>query len=160
DDLLDLRRLLLVLERRREVAHEDEERLVVALLAVLAAYDGEDLLVRAERLAERVVGLEPLRRVDHPDPHRVVDRDRRGLREERGPRRPTVTVLQEPCLVLNRNWQPITFMPVQSAIVTVLRDMASVLDVEDYLLLSFEEWVALARASERVIRTPSCAIAA
>jgi 5-methylcytosine-specific restriction endonuclease McrA len=69
-------------------------------------------------------------------------------------------VLQDPCLVLNRNWQPITFMPVQSAIVTVLRDMASVLDVEDYLLLSFDDWVELARDTGRAIRTPSKTIAA
>src|SRR5438105_13654166 len=67
------------------------------------------------------------------------------------------SVLQEPCLVLNRNWQPITFLPIQSAIVTVLRDMASVLDVQDYLLLSFDEWVELARDSGtgRSIQTPS-----
>jgi 5-methylcytosine-specific restriction endonuclease McrA len=69
-------------------------------------------------------------------------------------------VLQEPCLVLNRNWQAITFLPVQSAIVTVLRDMASVLDVEDYLLLSFDEWVELARDTGGTIRTPSRTIAA
>ena len=69
-------------------------------------------------------------------------------------------VLQDPCLVLNRHWQPITFMPVQTAIVTVMRDMASVLDVQDYLLVSFEEWVELGRETERAIRTPSRTIAA
>jgi 5-methylcytosine-specific restriction endonuclease McrA len=69
-------------------------------------------------------------------------------------------VLQEPCLILNRNWMPITFLPVQTAIVNVMRDMASVLDVEDYLLLTFEEWVALGRDTGRYIRTPSRQISA
>jgi len=70
------------------------------------------------------------------------------------------SVLQEPCLILNRNWQPITFLPIQTAIVNVMRDMASVLDVEDYLLLTFEEWVDLGRDTGRWIRTPSREIAA
>ena len=69
-------------------------------------------------------------------------------------------ILNEPCLVLNRNWQPVTFLPVQTAIVTVMRDMASVLDPQDYLLLSFEEWIDLDRESERMIRTPNGAIPA
>ena len=63
--------------------------------------------------------------------------------------------LQDPCLVLNRNWQPITFLPVQTAIVNVLRDMASVLDVQDYLLVTFEEWMELGRDTGRTIRTPN-----
>lgn len=71
-----------------------------------------------------------------------------------------VSVLQEPCLVLNRNWSPVTFLPVQTAIVNVMRDMASVLDVEDYLLLTFEEWIALDRESDRVIRTTNASIPA
>ena len=69
-------------------------------------------------------------------------------------------ILQEPCLILNRNWQPITFLPVQTAIVNVMRDMASVLDVQDYLLLTFEEWVELGRSSDCMIQTPSLQIAA
>jgi 5-methylcytosine-specific restriction endonuclease McrA len=69
-------------------------------------------------------------------------------------------ILQEPCLILNRNWQPITFLPIQVAVVTVMRDMASVLDPQDYLLLSFEEWVELGRQSDRMIRTPRLEIAA
>ena len=69
-------------------------------------------------------------------------------------------VLHEPCLVLNRNWQPITFLPVQTAIVNVMRDMASILDVEDYLLLTFEEWVELGRDTGRAIKTPSRTISA
>lgn len=50
-------------------------------------------------------------------------------------------VLNEPVLVLNRNWQAVTFLPVQTSIVTAMRDMACVLDAEHYLLLSFEEWI-------------------
>ena len=71
-----------------------------------------------------------------------------------------MSVLQEPCLVLNRNWAPITFLPVQTSIVTVMRDMASVLDVQDYLLLSFEDWVDLGRDTGRWIQTPNTRIAA
>lgn len=69
-------------------------------------------------------------------------------------------ILDEPCMVLNRNWQPITFMPVQTCIVNVMRDMASVLDPTDYLLLTFEEWAALRPAGARMIKTPSCEIPA
>lgn len=71
-----------------------------------------------------------------------------------------MSVLQEPCLVLNRNWQPVTFLPVQTCIVNVMRDMARVLDAQDYLLLTFEEWVELGRASDRMIRTASSSIPA
>lgn len=52
-----------------------------------------------------------------------------------------MSVLNEPCLVLNRNWQPITFLPVQTCIVQAMRDMASVLDPANYYLMSFEEWI-------------------
>jgi 5-methylcytosine-specific restriction endonuclease McrA len=69
-------------------------------------------------------------------------------------------VLNDPCLVLNRNWQPITFLPVQTVIVTVMRDMASILDSQDYLLLTFEEWIELGRDTGRSIQTPSQSIAA
>lgn len=52
-----------------------------------------------------------------------------------------MSVLNEPVLVLNRNWQPVTFMPVQTAIVNVMRDMASILDPVNYYLMPFEEWI-------------------
>lgn len=71
-----------------------------------------------------------------------------------------MSVLNEPCLVLNRNWQPITFMPVQSSIVNVMRDMASVLDTKDYLLLTFDEWSVLRPEDARMIKTPSSEIPA
>lgn len=75
-------------------------------------------------------------------------------------------VLNDPTLVLNRNWQPVTFMPVQTCIVSVMRDMASILDTKDYLLMSFEEWTdhhhkdADQIEETRWIRTPSMKILA
>lgn len=73
---------------------------------------------------------------------------------------PVSGVLGEPCLVLNRNWQPVAFLPVQTAIVNVMRDMASVLDVKDYLLLTFEEWAESKPDTDRWIKTPSSTIPA
>jgi len=75
-------------------------------------------------------------------------------------REPTVSVLHEPCLVLNRNWAPITFVPVRTAIENAMRDMASVLHTEDYLLLSFEEWSVLKVPGARLIKTPNLDIPA
>lgn len=51
-----------------------------------------------------------------------------------------MSVLQEPCLVLNRNWAVAGFTSVEDAIVSVFRDRAAILDVRDYLLLSWEEF--------------------
>ena len=75
-----------------------------------------------------------------------------------------MSALNDPTLVLNRNWQPVTFMPVSTCIVNVMRDMASILDVKDYLLMSFEEWAdhhhkAVDGGEEdRWIRTPNMKI--
>lgn len=66
-----------------------------------------------------------------------------------------MSVLHEPCLVLNRNWQSITFLPVQTAITTVMRDMASVLDPRSYTLMTFEEWCLAEPETDRWIKTPS-----
>lgn len=66
-----------------------------------------------------------------------------------------MTVLDEPCLVLNRNWNPVTFLPVQVAITTVMRDMASVLDPASYYLMDFEEWSRTEPEDALWIRTPS-----
>jgi 5-methylcytosine-specific restriction endonuclease McrA len=70
------------------------------------------------------------------------------------------SVLNDPCLVLNRNWQPVTFLPVQTAIVTAMRDMASVLDTESYYLMSFDDWSVSGFSTERMIRTPTLQIPA
>lgn len=72
-----------------------------------------------------------------------------------------VSVLDENVLVLNRNWQAIGFLKVQVSIATAMRDMASVLDVRHYLLLSFDEWaIADHPEDSRWIKTPSSRIAA
>lgn len=71
-----------------------------------------------------------------------------------------MSTLKEPCLVLNRNWMAITFLPIQTCVVNVMRDMASVLDVQDYLLLTFEEWIELKRDTGRYIQTPNMRISA
>lgn len=64
-------------------------------------------------------------------------------------------VVNEPCLVLNRNWQPITFLPISTAVTTVMRDMASILETKDYLLYSFDEWIEANPKTDMVIKTPS-----
>lgn len=70
------------------------------------------------------------------------------------------SVLDEHVLILNRNWQPIAFHDVQTAIVAVTRDHASVLHPETYALLSFDEWAESGYQTERVIRTPTMMIPA
>lgn len=62
-------------------------------------------------------------------------------------------VVDQPCLVLNRNWQPTTFLPVGVAVTTVLRDMGLILEPETYQLLDWEEWTSAPRKVERQIRT-------
>ena len=64
-----------------------------------------------------------------------------------------MSVLDDPVLTLNRNWQVVGFFPVRTAIANVMRDMASVLDVKDYLLLTFEEYAQTVPDGPRWIRT-------
>jgi len=71
-----------------------------------------------------------------------------------------VSHLNDPVLVLNRFWQVTTFLPVQTAIVTAMRDMASVLDPETYELLSFDKWVTYEPKDHDWIKTASGQIAA
>jgi 5-methylcytosine-specific restriction endonuclease McrA len=61
---------------------------------------------------------------------------------------------------LNRNWQPVTFLPVGVAITTVMRDMGSVLDPVNYVLMDMEEWIASAPPSDRMIKTASTPVPA
>ena len=63
------------------------------------------------------------------------------------------SILDEPVLVLNRGWMPVTFLPVRVAIVNAMRDMASVLDTENYLCLSFDEWMTATPKDARWIKT-------
>lgn len=71
-----------------------------------------------------------------------------------------VSVVNKPCLVLNRHWQPITFSKVRTAIENVMRDMASILDPETYMLMTYEEWVSEERAVARWIKTTSGSVPA
>lgn len=66
-----------------------------------------------------------------------------------------MSVLDESVLCLNRNWQPTGFYPVRVAIVNVMRDMASCLDTEHYLLLPFDEWCISEPKNTRWIKTSS-----
>ena len=70
------------------------------------------------------------------------------------------SALKDPCLVLNRNWQPVTFLPVQTCIVNVMRDMASVLDPVSYYLMTFEEWCEAKPETDRWIKTTHDAVPA
>lgn len=54
-----------------------------------------------------------------------------------------MSVLNEPCLILNRNWQPITFLPIQTSICTVMRDMGSVIHPESFEPMNFDHWSEL-----------------
>lgn len=74
-----------------------------------------------------------------------------------------MSVLDSPLLVLNRGWQVTTFLPVRTGIVTAMRDQATILDPENYLLLPFEEWAEQTPESlknHEWIRTSSGQIAA
>jgi len=62
-------------------------------------------------------------------------------------------IVNEPCLVLNRAWQPIKFLPIGVCIATLLRDMACVIHPETYEPLSFEEWMTRAPEDSRFIKT-------
>lgn len=63
--------------------------------------------------------------------------------------------LNDPCLYLNRNWQAVNFVPVQTAIVTVLRDMGCVVHPETFEPMTFERWCDVDLPDLRWIRTPS-----
>lgn len=64
-------------------------------------------------------------------------------------------IVDQPCLVLNNNWQPVTFLPIGTAIATLLRDMAAVIHPETFEPLSFDEWMERAPEDSRFIRTSS-----
>lgn len=71
-----------------------------------------------------------------------------------------MSVLNEPVLCLNRNWRPSIFLPVQTAIVTAMRDMAAVLDPETCYLMTFDEWMKHEPKDHDWIKTSSGRIAA
>jgi len=69
-------------------------------------------------------------------------------------------VVDQHVLVLNRNWQPVTFLRVGVAIATCVRDMAWVLHPETYELLEWDRWCEAAPAESRQVPTPSGTIPA
>jgi 5-methylcytosine-specific restriction endonuclease McrA len=52
-----------------------------------------------------------------------------------------VSVIDQPTLVLNCNWQPTIFWPVRVAIEGLVRGRAMALDPETYLLMNYDEWL-------------------
>ena len=69
-------------------------------------------------------------------------------------------LIDEPVLVLNRNWQPVNFTPVSEAICNVMRDMAAIIDPETYYVMRWEEWLNHTPANPRWIKTASSQVAA
>jgi len=62
-------------------------------------------------------------------------------------------IIDQPCLVLNSAWQATTFLPVGTAIATLLRDMACVVHPVTFNLLTFEQWMERAPEDSRFIKT-------
>lgn len=62
-------------------------------------------------------------------------------------------IINQPCLCLNSNWLPVTFLPIGTAISTLMRDMAAVIHPETFEPLSFEEWLDRAPEDSRLIKT-------
>jgi 5-methylcytosine-specific restriction endonuclease McrA len=63
-------------------------------------------------------------------------------------------IVDEPALVLNRNWQPVTFLPIKVCIATVMRDMASIMCPTSYYLMDLEEWMEKEpKENDRLIKT-------
>ena len=52
-------------------------------------------------------------------------------------------VLQQPTLVLNRNWQPVNVATVSRALVMLWNETAQVVDPKDYQLYTWEDWSAM-----------------
>src|SRR3972149_5021800 len=52
-------------------------------------------------------------------------------------------VLEQPTLVLNRNWQPVHVATVERALVLVWNDSARVVDPEDFQLYTWADWSKL-----------------
>ena len=52
-------------------------------------------------------------------------------------------VLEQPTLVLNRNWQPVHVATVERALLLVWNDSARVVDPEDFQLYTWDDWSKL-----------------
>ena len=64
-------------------------------------------------------------------------------------------IIDQPVLVLNKNWQPVAVLSVGVAVSTVLRGMGWVLDPISYELLDFDAWCAEERAHGAARRIPT-----
>ena len=52
-------------------------------------------------------------------------------------------ILEQPTLVLNRNWQPVHVATVGRALVLLWNESARVVDPEDFQLYTWEDWSKL-----------------
>jgi 5-methylcytosine-specific restriction endonuclease McrA len=52
----------------------------------------------------------------------------------------STTVLDQPTLVLNRNWQPVHVTTVARSLILLWNDAARVVDAEEYRLMSWDDW--------------------
>jgi len=68
-------------------------------------------------------------------------------------------LVDDPCLVLNRSWQVVGFLPIGTCIATVMRDMASIMCPTSYFLMDLDEWIDRAE-TDRFIKTASTPIPA
>ncbi len=67
--------------------------------------------------------------------------------------------LSEPILVLNKNWLPIRISTVRRALVLVWKDLARIIEPNNYALYDFESWADLSVAhGEHCVRTVSMQI--
>ena len=55
----------------------------------------------------------------------------------------SMTILQRPTLVLNRNWQPVNVATVARALVMLWREAARVVDPADFQLYTWDDWSEL-----------------
>ncbi len=71
-----------------------------------------------------------------------------------------MSVIDQPCLVLNCNWQPTIFWPVRVAIEGIVRGRAMALDPETYLLMTYDEWLEHKPNDHDWIKTTGRSVAA
>lgn len=62
-------------------------------------------------------------------------------------------VIDQPVLVLNKNWQPIAVFDVATALTTVIRDMGQALDTTTYQLHDFGSWSEV--EAQDLVRVPT-----
>lgn len=69
------------------------------------------------------------------------------------------SVLDQPTLVLNRNWQPVHVTPVQRAATLLYDGRANVVDPETYQIFAWDDWIQVEPGeSQPAVRSTSVAI--